>query len=66
MNEIISIQGIECYEKDGTAYLKLDTVARGLGFTRIADSGNEVVRWERVEKYLSEIGAVQAWGIYDS
>lgn len=62
MNEIISIQGIECYEKDGTAYLKLDTVARGLGFTRIADSGNEVVRWERVEKYLSEIGAVPTCG----
>ena len=62
MNEIINIQGIECYEKDGTAYLKLDTVARGLGFTRIADSGNEVVRWERVEKYLSEIGAVPTCG----
>ena len=62
MNEIINIQGIECYEKDGTAYLKLDAVARGLGFTRIADSGNEVVRWERVEKYLSEIGAVPTCG----
>ena len=56
MNEIINIQGIECYEKDGTAYLKLDTVARGLGFTQIAASGNEVVRWERVRKYLSEFG----------
>ncbi|RKJ60242.1 phage repressor protein/antirepressor Ant, partial [bacterium 1XD42-1] len=65
MNEIINIQGIECYEKDGTAYLKLDTVARGLGFTRIADSGNEVVRWERVEKYLSEIGAVPTCGDAD-
>jgi len=62
MNEIINIQGIECYEKDGTAYLKLDAVARGLGFTRIVDSGNEVVRWERVEKYLSEIGAVPTCG----
>ena len=56
MNEIINIQGIECYEKDGTAYLKLDTVARGLGFTQIAASGNEVVRGERVRKYLSEFG----------
>ena len=58
MNElkIMNILGVECYEKDGTAYLKLETVARGLGFTRIADSGNEVVRWERVEKYLSEFG----------
>lgn len=55
-NEIINISGIECYEKDGTAYLKLDTVARGLGFTRIAESGNEVVRWERVEGYLNDLG----------
>ncbi len=39
-NEIKSICGVECYEKDGTAYLKLETVARGLGFTQIAKSGN--------------------------
>lgn len=55
-NEIINISGIECYEENGTAYLKLDTVARGLGFTRIAESGNEVVRWERVEGYLNDLG----------
>jgi len=30
---IESISGVECYEKDGTAYLKLENVARGLGFT---------------------------------
>lgn len=62
MNEIININGIDCYEKDGVAYLKLETVARGLGFTRIANSGNEVVRWERVNKYLSEIGFVPTSG----
>lgn len=56
MNEIMNISGIECYEKDGTAYLKLEAVARGLGFTRIADSGNEVVRWERVDGYLKDLG----------
>ncbi|MBR2895198.1 MAG: phage antirepressor KilAC domain-containing protein [Oscillospiraceae bacterium] len=56
MNEIMNINGIECYEKDGTAYLKLETVARGLGFTTVATSGNEVIRWTRVEKYLSELG----------
>ena len=58
MNElqIINIDGVECYEKDGTAYLRLETVARGLGFTRIAASGNEVVRWETVRKYLIELG----------
>lgn len=53
---IENISGVDCYEKDGTAYLKLETVARGLGFTQIAASGNEVVRWERVKKYLSELG----------
>lgn len=47
---------IECYEKDGTVYLKLEAVARGLGFTQTAKSGNEVVRWERVRKYLDEMG----------
>lgn len=55
MNDIMNINGIECFEKDGVAYLKLETVARGLGFTQIAKSGNEVVRWERVHKYLEEL-----------
>ena len=42
--EIMNISGIECYEKDGMVYLKLETCARGLGFTTVATSGNEVVR----------------------
>lgn len=61
MNEIMNISGIECFEKDGTAYLKLETVARGLGFTQIAKSGNEVVRWERRDgrKPISESGGME-------
>jgi len=55
-NEIMNISGVDCYEKDGTAYLNLEAVARGLGFTRIAASGNEVVRWKRVDGYLQELG----------
>lgn len=55
----ITIQGIDCYELNGVAYLKLDAVARGLGFTKKADSGNEVVNWTRVRHYLSELGVVQ-------
>jgi anti-repressor protein len=64
MNElqILNIEGVECYEQDGVAYLKLENVARGLGFTRIAESGNEVVRWERVRNYLGEIGFVPTSG----
>ena len=65
MNKIMNIQGIECYEKDGTAYLKLDTVARGLGFTQTQNkNGSEYtsVRWERVEQYLGEMGFPHLWG----
>lgn len=56
MNEIMTIQGIPCYEKDGVAYLNLETVARGLGFTETAASGNECVRWRTVKKYLEDLG----------
>ena len=52
--QIINIEGVECYEKDGIAYLKLETVARGLGFTR-EKNGVEYVMWDRVMKYLSEL-----------
>ncbi len=54
--DIINIDGVECYEKDGTAYLKLETVARGLGFTTVATSGNECVRWNTVHRYLIDLG----------
>lgn len=60
-NGIMSISGVECYEKDGIAYLKLEAVARGLGFSRVAASGNEVVRWETVRKYLEELGVPGSW-----
>ena len=58
-NEIMTINGVSCYEKDGIAYLNLEAVARGLGFTKKANSGNEVVNWTRVRGYLSDFGVVQ-------
>ena len=54
-NEIMNISGVDCYEKDGTAYLNLEAVARGLGFTQ-TKNGVEYVRWETVDKYLSGLG----------
>lgn len=63
--QITSIDGIECYEKDSIVYLKLETVARGLGFTQTQNkNGTEYVsvRWERVEQYLSEMGFPHKWG----
>lgn len=56
MNEIITINGVQCYEENGTAFLKLETVARGLGFTEMAASGNECVRWRTIRKYLGDLG----------
>ncbi len=53
---IITIENVSCYEQDGTAYLKLEDVARGLGFTEVATSGNECVKWTRVRKYLNDLG----------
>lgn len=53
--EIMNISGIECYEKDGVAYLKLETCARGLGFTETKD-GKEYVMWRRVDGHLENLG----------
>lgn len=54
--EIQLIEGVSCYEENGVAYIRLEDAARGLGFTQIANSGNEVIRRERVRKYLAELG----------
>ena len=65
MNEIMTIQGIDCYEQDGVAYLSLEAVARGLGFTQTQTKGGTEyasVRWERIEGYLAEIGFPHKWG----
>lgn len=61
----VLISGVSCYEKDGTAYLKLEDVARGLGFTQTQNkNGTEYtsIRWERVEQYLAEFGFPHKWG----
>lgn len=61
----MNINGIECFEKDGTAYLKLETVARGLGFThREIKNGKEYesIRWSTVRTYLKELGFRQQVG----
>ncbi len=54
MNEIMTIGGVSYYAKDGMAYLRLEDVARGLGFTD-KKAGVEYVRWNRVDSYLREL-----------
>lgn len=58
MNKIMTIGGVSCYEKDGTAYLNLEAVARGLGFVDNS-KGVEYVRWNTVRQHLFEIGFSQ-------
>lgn len=54
MSNLITIQNVRGYlDYDGTAYLNLEDVARGLGFTQIKDR-KEYVRWETVYRYLEE------------
>lgn len=63
MTQLITIHGVRGYiDENGTAQLNLEDVSRGLGFTQTAASGNEVVRWERVNKYLAEFSFVPTSG----
>ena len=50
------------FDERGVIWLKLKEVAIGLGITRVADSGNTVVRWERVKKYLNDIPTMPTSG----
>ena len=63
MNELITVSGVKGYiDENGTAWLNIEDSARGLGFTQIAASGNEVIRWERVNRYLEEFGFIPTSG----
>ena len=60
---IAIVEGVRGYvDANGTAQLNVEDVARGLGFTQTAKSGNEVVRWERVNRYLREFGFIPTSG----
>lgn len=58
VNPIVQcIADVRCYvDDDGVAQLNLEDVSRGLGFTTVAASGNVVVRWNTVHKYLCGFG----------
>lgn len=56
MNELITISGVRGYTADnGAAWLSLEDVSRGLGFTEVKD-GKEYVMWRRVDGYLHSFG----------
>lgn len=64
MNNLITIENVKGYldPVTGTAYLNAEDVARGFGFTTVAKSGNAVIRWARVNRYLSEFGLLKEIG----
>lgn len=51
----VCICGVRGYEKNGVAYLHIEDVARGLGFTTVVND-TEYVRWPRVDEYLQGFG----------
>ena len=51
----VLVSGVSCYERDGTAYLKLEDVARGLGFTE-KKGDVDYIMWRRIDKYLADFG----------
>lgn len=50
---------------DGSISLNAEDSAKGLGWTTVATSGNTVVRWNRVNKYISEFGSYPQVGTND-
>ena len=61
-NKLITIGNVRGYIENEVAYLNLEDVARGLGITTVATSGNDVIRWKRVESYLHSFGFSQEVG----
>ena len=62
MNDLITVSGVRGYiDKNETAQLNLEDVARGLGFTQTKNSA-EYVRWETVFGYLADFGFSQQVG----
>lgn len=55
MSNLLCIGGVRGYEKNGVAYLHIEDVARGLGFTTKVNE-TEYVRWPRVDEYLGNFG----------
>jgi len=59
MSNLLIIKNVRGYiDESGTAQLNLEDVARGLGFTETAKSGNETIRWRTVIPYLEELKTI--------
>lgn len=57
---------LEVKTENGESLFDAETVARSLGLTTVAKSGNAVVRWQRVNNYLGKNSPLVAKGDYIS
>ena len=59
-NQIITVSGVKGYtDENNTAWLRLEDVARGLGFTEKKSDGAEYIRWSTVGTYLRDLNFSQ-------
>lgn len=56
MKELKIIQNVRLLDQDGIIMFNLADVAKKLGLTTVAKSGNATIRWSRVTKYLNDLG----------
>ncbi|MEK4157613.1 phage antirepressor KilAC domain-containing protein [Paenibacillus sp. FSL R10-2779] len=62
LENVINIEGVRAYlDETGNAFLNLEDVARGLGFTQMKGVV-EYIRWETVSAYLRSFGFSQQAG----
>ena len=61
-NEDLKLQVRAIQNEDGSISISAEDTARGFGFTTVAKSGNEVVRWARVNDYCKELNFSQHVG----
>lgn len=64
-NEQLNLQVRTIQNDDGSISVNIEDTAKGFGWTRIAESGNEVVRWERINGYVKELGSYPEVGTND-
>lgn len=64
-NEKLNLQARAIQNEDGSISIDIEDTAKGFGWTRIAQSGNEVIRWDRINKYISELGSYPQVGTGD-
>ena len=55
-NEELKLKVRAIQNEDGSISINAEDTARGFGWTTVATSGNEVVRWARMNGYCEEIG----------